>query len=68
MKHPQGYSVFDSDLGFRLHKLTFLGNIASMKKSAEAPKQYAEIRRNTQAKTPSKNTRSYSGIIFTDIK
>jgi hypothetical protein len=27
-----------------------------LKKSAEIPKQYAEIRRNTQAKTPIKNT------------
>ena len=27
-------------------------------KHAEIPKQYAEIRRNTQAKTPSKNTPS----------
>ena len=33
MGYEQDYLVFDSDLSFNLHKLTFLGNIASTARS-----------------------------------
>ena len=45
----QGHSILDLDLGFALYYVNIL----------REDRERQEIRRNTQAKTPSKNTRAY---------
>ena len=51
----QDYLVFGFDFGLRLQILRFFSQY----------REHAEIRRNTQANTPSKNTRSYREKIYT---